>query len=100
MEVIKKQQPDGTLELYLSGRIDTNTAPQLREAIAQIPKDTAALTMDFRDVPMITSAGLRELVVCGLREAEGRCELRRSGGEGRAAHAPGEVQGALIFHGL
>ena len=61
MEIIKKQLADGTLELYLSGRIDTNTAPQLREAIARIPRDTAALTMDFRDVPIVTSAGLREL---------------------------------------
>ena len=75
MEIIKKQQADGTLELYLSGRIDTSTAPQLREAIAQIPKDTAALTLDFRDVPMITSAGLREMVVCGRRFSQDRLKL-------------------------
>ena len=75
MEIIKKQQADGTLELYLSGRIDTSTAPQLREAIAQIPKDTSALTLDFRDVPMITSAGLREMVVCGRRFSQDRLKL-------------------------
>ena len=72
MEIVKKQQADGTLELYLSGRIDTSTAPQLRQAIADIPKDTDRLTLDFRDVPMITSAGLRELVVCGRRFSQDR----------------------------
>ena len=76
MEIIKKQLADGTLELYLSGRIDTNTAPQLREAIARIPRDTAALTMDFRDVTIVTSAGLRELVVCGRRFSKDRLLLK------------------------
>ena len=75
MEIIKKQQPDGTLELYLSGRIDTGTAPELRQAIADIPRDTPGLTLDFRDVPLITSAGMRELVVCGRRFPQDRLKL-------------------------
>lgn len=75
MEIIKKQQPDGGLELYLSGRIDTNTAPELRQAIAEIPRDTPGLTLDFRDVPLITSAGMRELVVCGRRFPQDRLKL-------------------------
>ena len=63
------------MELYLSGRIDTGTAPELRQAIADIPRNTPSLTLDFRDVPMITSAGMRELVVCGRRFSRERLRL-------------------------
>ena len=81
MEIIKKQQPDGGLELYLSGRIDTNTAPELRQTIADVPRDTPGLTLDFRDVPLITSAGMRELLVCGRRFSRDRLKLTNVSGE-------------------
>ena len=67
---------EGAYILYLEGRIDTISAPQLRTAIADIPLDTSRVVLDFRDVPLVTSAGMREMVVCGRRFPGDRLLLR------------------------
>ena len=54
---------DNTCTLLIQGRVDVNTAPQLREAIAAIPDGTPAVVLDFRDVDYISSAGLREIII-------------------------------------
>ena len=66
MQVKEEQINEGIL-LAISGNIDTTTAPVLREKIAQIPDDTAKVTIDFKDVQYISSAGLRELLICRQR---------------------------------
>lgn len=50
--------------MELSGRIDTETAPVLNDAVAQIPKGTTQVVLDFTDVPYISSACLRGLLMC------------------------------------
>ena len=65
----------GNITLHLAGRIDTNTAAQLRAAITDIPADTGRLTLDLRDVPYISSAGLRELLICRKRFPGGRMRI-------------------------
>ena len=45
------------------GRIDTVTAPELEEAMSNVPGDVASLTFDFAKVEYISSAGLRVLLV-------------------------------------
>ena len=45
------------------GRIDTVTAPELEEAMSNVPGDVASLTFDFANVEYISSAGLRVLLV-------------------------------------
>ena len=45
------------------GRIDTVTAPELEEAMSNVPGDVATLTFDFAKVEYISSAGLRVLLV-------------------------------------
>ena len=67
MNIEKREDPKGTVTLRLSGRIDTNTSPQLRAAIIEVPVDIGRLVLDFSDVPYITSAGLRELLICRKR---------------------------------
>jgi len=66
----------GDYILYLEGRIDTISAPELRTAIADIPLDVSRVILDFRDVPLVTSAGMREMVVCGRRFPGDRLLLR------------------------
>lgn len=51
------------LRLYINGRIDTETAPLLREAVWEMPDDITNVIIDFRDVTYISSAGLREMLV-------------------------------------
>ncbi len=66
--MIIKELTDGAGRvLDISGSIDTNTAPILREKIAKIPDDTSKVVLDFRDVEYISSAGLRELLICRQR---------------------------------
>ena len=57
----------GNVTLRLSGRIDTNTSNQLKTAIADVSSDVGRLVLDFSNVPYITSAGLRELLICRKR---------------------------------
>ena len=45
------------------GRIDTVTAPELEEAMSNVPDDVTSLTFDFAKVEYISSAGLRVLLV-------------------------------------
>ena len=74
--LIKKEiESERSLTLVISGSIDAITAPQLREAVAQVSDDTKLLTLDFRDVYAVTSAGLRELLVCAQRFPDNRCRL-------------------------
>jgi fatty-acyl-CoA synthase len=67
MTVDKKEGAGKELTLMISGRIDTDTAGELREIIDEVPSDVSKLILDFRDVPYISSAGLRELLVCRKR---------------------------------
>lgn len=50
--------------LLLSGRLDVESAPELRAAIQKIPSDTEKIVLDMRDVYYLSSSGLREVVVC------------------------------------
>ena len=67
MKIKRIENPAGNFTLFLEGEIDTSTAGELREAVASIPDTADHLVLDFRDVVLITSAGLRELVVCAKR---------------------------------
>ena len=65
--IINEQQSSEGLVLEISGSIDTSTAPVLREKIAAIPDFTPKVTLDFKDVEYLSSAGLRELLICRQR---------------------------------
>ena len=70
--IIERTQKENELTLAISGRIDTTTSPELREEIAKVPDDTARLVLDFKDVAYISSAGLREILICRKRFPEDR----------------------------
>lgn len=72
MTIEKHIDGDQNITLALSGDIDTTTFLQLREAVTAVPDDIGRLTLDFRDVRVITSAGLREMLVCAQRFGEER----------------------------
>ncbi len=61
MTIDKKQQ--GTdLEIILTGRLDTTTAPQLEAELKQSINGVTSLVMDFAGLEYISSAGLRVLL--------------------------------------
>ena len=77
--VQKEKTGRGEWTLTLSGRIDNNTSSAMREGIASVPQDAERLILDFRDVTYISSAGLRELLICRHRFPDDRMILRNVG---------------------
>ena len=55
---------ENLVTLKVSGRLDTETSSQFREEMKQIPQNAEKLIFDFTDVNYVSSAGLRELLVC------------------------------------
>ncbi|WP_022755716.1 STAS domain-containing protein, partial [Butyrivibrio fibrisolvens] len=63
MEIIKMLSGNEMM-IALEGRLDTTTSPLLREQIAQISPEVEKVKFDFKDLNYISSAGLREILVC------------------------------------
>lgn len=61
MEIAKKKNADN-LEIALTGRLDTITAPQLEKELAASLAGVKELVMDFAKLEYISSAGLRVLL--------------------------------------
>lgn len=59
---IDKKERGSELELILSGRLDTTTAPQLEAELKHSINDITSLVMDFAGLEYISSAGLRVLL--------------------------------------
>ena len=56
---ITKTQNAASLTLALEGRLDTMTAPQLEAEISAMDNSVKDLTLDFKALEYISSAGLR-----------------------------------------
>lgn len=59
---ITKSQVDKSITLALSGRLDTNTAPELESALKPLFEQLQTLVFDFAELEYISSAGLRVLL--------------------------------------
>ena len=62
MEIVKKTEGNkATLEI--SGWLDTQTGPQLQEALSELEDSITSLVFDFAKLEYISSAGLRQVIV-------------------------------------
>ena len=59
---IMSQKNASELTVVLSGRLDTNTAPELEAALKTALEGVEKLTFDFEKLDYISSAGLRVLL--------------------------------------
>ena len=59
---IEKKTEGSTMNVALSGRLDTTTAPQLEAELKGALDGVSALVMDFEKLEYISSAGLRVLL--------------------------------------
>ncbi|MBP5163786.1 MAG: STAS domain-containing protein [Spirochaetales bacterium] len=59
---IDKKSEGKNVELALSGRLDTTTAPELDAELKAVFDGAENLTFDFTDLEYISSAGLRVLL--------------------------------------
>ncbi len=57
--------------LMIDGRVDTVTSPQLQQAILNAFQVKNEVVVDFLNVPIISSAGLRALLI-GQKTAESK----------------------------
>ena len=59
---IKQKKEDKKLTIFISGRVDTNTAPELLENLKESMVGIEELILDLADVEYISSAGLRVIL--------------------------------------
>ena len=59
---IKQKKENKKLTVYVSGRVDTTTAPELLEFLKAEMPNTEELVLDLKDVDYISSAGLRVIL--------------------------------------
>lgn len=59
---IKKQTEGTSLNIALSGRLDTTTAPEFEKELKGALNGITDLTLDFNGLEYISSAGLRVLL--------------------------------------
>ena len=60
--IIKKSWNGSELIVFVSGRLDTITAPQLESDLKDSIEGVTSLILDFSDLSYISSAGLRVLL--------------------------------------
>lgn len=60
--VITKAQEKNALTLYLEGRLDTTTSPQLEQELAASLDGVTQLTLDMAKLAYLSSAGLRVIL--------------------------------------
>lgn len=76
MEIITKTEGNkATMEI--SGWLDTQTAPQLGEALSGLEDSITSLVFDFTNLEYISSAGLRQVIVA-YKKGSKRMDLRSS----------------------
>lgn len=59
---IEKQLINKEYTIRLTGRLDTNTAPELEVCIKEVFNEIDSLIFDFQNLEYISSAGLRVLL--------------------------------------
>ena len=59
---IEKKQDQDTLTIFLEGRLDTTTSPDLEEMLKGSLDSVTNLILDFEKLEYISSAGLRVLL--------------------------------------
>ena len=87
---IEKITHGSTVELTLSGWLDTQTAPLLEAEVHALDADVTALTLDFTELEYISSAGLRQ-IVAAYKKMKGALTLR---------HVSDEIMNVISMTGL
>ncbi len=69
MEIVNKAE--GTkMTMEISGWLDTQTAPQLEEALSALDDSVTSLVFDFAKLEYISSAGLRQVIAAYKKMAD------------------------------
>lgn len=72
---INKIIDNNTITIQLSGRLDTQTSPELRKNVQNLDYSNSNVIFDFKELEYISSAGLRELLVCRKKLSNDRMKI-------------------------
>lgn len=73
---IRIEKSGNTLEIKLTGRLDTVTSPQLEEKLKKELEGVTNLQFDFAELEYISSAGLRVLLTASKKmKKQGKMEI-------------------------
>lgn len=61
MEIVSKTE-ENKVTMEISGWLDTQTSPQLGEALSKLDDSVTSLVFDFAKLEYISSAGLRQVI--------------------------------------
>lgn len=61
MEIVSKTEGN-KVTMEISGWLDTQTSPQLGEALSKLDNSVTSLVFDFAKLEYISSAGLRQVI--------------------------------------
>lgn len=81
------------IRLLVDGRVDTNTSPQLQQAILEAFQKKKELVVDFLNVSYISSAGLRALLI-------GQKTAASKGGSMKLTNVSKEVMSVFTMTGF
>lgn len=87
---------DGTQNIpvmRIAGRIDSDAAPELDEALMKILQENNKIVLNLQDVEYMSSAGLRAMV-------KAHQTAQKNGGDIRLACVPESVEGILLTVGM
>ena len=59
---IKQKKENKVVTLSISGRVDTNTSPELLECLKEVMPGAEELVLDLEGVDYVSSAGLRVIL--------------------------------------
>lgn len=62
MNILRKTVNDG-IEMIVSGRLDTTTAPELEVELKRLPPEKMTLYLNLKDIEYVSSAGLRVILL-------------------------------------
>ena len=61
MEIISKTE-ENKVTMEITGWLDTQTSPQLEEALSKLDDSVTSIVFDFAKLEYISSAGLRQVI--------------------------------------
>jgi anti-anti-sigma factor len=72
---VTRAEGPGVNRVTLSGELDMATAPQLADALSEVPRDCVAVVLDLTDLGFMDSTGLHTILSAQTRLAEAGCRL-------------------------
>ena len=89
---ITKSLQGNDLTLSLGGYLDTTTSPELKQLLTEVMPTIDTLTLDFKDLEYVSSAGLRVLLTAHVA-------MDKKGGM-KLLHVNEEIMDSLAVTGL